>query len=96
VPPPADARPPSLRGLSVAGNHRAAVISFRLDEAATVTVAARRRGARRVVRRTRALRAGRASIRLALAPGRHAVTVGARDAAGNRSATLRRGVRVRR
>jgi plastocyanin len=96
VPPPADVRAPSLRALTVSGKRRAAVIGFRLDEPATVTVSARRKGARRVVRRTRALAAGKGSIRLALAPGRHAVTVGARDAAGNRSATLRRSVRVRR
>jgi hypothetical protein len=85
-----------VSSLAVTGRKRAAALSFRLDERATVTVTAKRKGARKTVRATRSLNAGRASLRLALKPGRHAVTVTARDAAGNRSAVLRRTVRVKR
>jgi plastocyanin len=95
-PPAADTRAPGLSGLAVRGKRRAATLAFRLDEPATVTVTAKRKGARRTVRATRSLRAGRASIRVALKPGKHALTVSARDGAGNRSALLRRSVRVRR
>jgi hypothetical protein len=92
----ADTRAPAVRALTVKAKRRAARFSFQLDEAATVSVTAKRKGAKKTVRASRSLEAGRASMRLALKPGRHTVTVSARDAAGNRSATLRRSIQVRR
>ena len=97
-PPPlppvaADATPPALRSATVRVRSRTLRARFKLSEPAEVTLTAKRRG-RRAQHVTRRLGSGTARLTLRLRRGRYAVTVVAEDAAGNRSARVRRTVRV--
>jgi hypothetical protein len=90
----ADRTAPTVRRAAVTVRSGRLRASFRLSEAARVTVTARRRGARKAQKVTRRLGAGTARLSLRVRRGRYTITVVATDAAGNRSARLRRTVRV--
>ena len=87
------------------GKRRGATLRFRLNEKATVGVIIQRRKGKRwhktaAIRRSN-LKSGRRAVRISgrfrkrsLAPGRHRLLITATDAAGNRSKTIRRAVRV--
>ena len=94
--PRADRSAPRLRAVRATAQRRGARVALTLDEPATVTLTARRRGAAKAIRRSRRLPAGSGAIALRLAPGRYALAVVAEDAAGNRSGAVRRTLRVRR
>jgi hypothetical protein len=90
---PADRRAPKLSRLRIVNRARGPLLTGRIDEPARVTVTVRRRGARRALKtvtvRIRRAGAVRVALPKRLKRGRHAVTVRARDAAGNRSRLAR-------
>ena len=96
----ADAVDPSVRGVRLTALRRAVRVRFRLSEPATVTIAVRRRGARRVLKSARVqARAGTRSVTLRsrkLKQGRYTVAIRARDAFGNRSGLSTRQLLIRR
>jgi plastocyanin len=91
---------PAVGGVRLTARHRAVRVRFTLSEPATVTIAVRRRGARRVLKSTRVqARAGTRTVTLRsrkLKPGRYRIEIRARDAFGNRSATSRKTLAIRR
>jgi plastocyanin len=98
--PDADTVKPTLSGVSLKGRKRAAKLSFKLSEDATVTVQVRKRGSKKVLRAvTLQARAGTRSyvIRSSkLRKGRYTVTLVARDAMGNKSAAANAALRIRK
>jgi X-Pro dipeptidyl-peptidase len=106
VPPPATRLPPVLdtvpvafSGLSLSGRHGQVLATFRLGDAATVTVSVRRHGARRATKTVRkTYKKSKQRLRLratALKPGRYDVTITV-TASGHTTRTLHRTVTVRR
>ena len=95
-----DKTAPRLSRVRLKGLRRAARVSFRVSETATVTMRFKKRGARRVLRRARVqARAGKHTVRIRSAKfkrGRYTVDLRAQDAMGNRSSLKRSNLRVRR
>jgi hypothetical protein len=89
---------PVLAGLTVSGRGHQIVATFRLTTRASVTISAKRKGARKATKTVRGtLAAGRRSLRLrakALRPGRYQLTITVR-APGRGTVTLHRTVTVR-
>jgi cytoskeletal protein RodZ len=103
TPPPtpeADATKPALSGIKLRGTRRAARVTFTLSENATVTLQVRKRGKKKVVRAlTVQARAGKRSVVIRsskLRKGRYTVSLVARDAMGNKSATSTAALRIRK
>jgi Ca2+-binding RTX toxin-like protein len=102
---PAEPRPPVLSALTArVARHRRLVLRYRSDSAATAEIVIQRRVPaprrwKRVLARTRPVRAGSNTLRLRLPrrarrPGRYRVTLRARGAGGLRSDALRARFRV--
>jgi hypothetical protein len=103
TPPPtpeADAVTPTLDGVESHASQRTARVTFTLSEHATVTVRLHPRASRSVLRTVRVqARAGTRSVVLRgikLRKGRYTVTLAARDAMGNVSATSTSALRIRK
>lgn len=103
TPPPtpaADTVKPTLSGLKLKGAKRAAKVTFKLSENATVTVKVRKRGAKKVLRTMRLqARAGTRTVVVRSAKlrrGRYTVTLTARDAMGNTSVVSNAKLRIRK
>lgn len=98
--PRADRTAPTVSSLRLRGVTRGARVSFRLSEAASVTLSISKRGSRRVLRTVRLqARAGTRIVTVRssrLARGSYVVSIQARDAMGNRSPLSRASVRVSR
>jgi plastocyanin len=98
--PPADTTKPALSGIKLKGRKRAAKVTFKLSENATVTVQIRKRGAKKVLRAvTLQARAGTRTVVIRsskLRKGRYTVTLSARDAMGNKSAASSTALRIRK
>jgi plastocyanin len=103
TPPPtpaADAVKPTLSGVKLKAAKRAAKVTFKLSENATVTVKVRKRGAKKVLRTvTLQARAGTRTVVVRsakLRKGRYTVTLTARDAMGNMSTAASAPLRIRK
>ena len=98
--PAADTTKPALRGITLKGQKRAAKVTFKLSENATVTVQVRKRGAKKVLRTvTLQARAGTRTVIVRsakLRKGRYTVTLTARDAMGNKSTASNAALRIRK
>jgi plastocyanin len=98
--PAADAVKPTLSGVKLKPAKRAAKVTFKLSENATVTVKVRKRGAKKVLRSvTLQARAGTRTVVVRsskLRKGRYTVTLTARDAMGNTSAASNAALRIRK
>jgi hypothetical protein len=84
-----------VSGLKASVRGRKLTVKLRIDERAKVALSVKRDS--KTLRRSATKPAG--PVRLALKklkPGRHKLTVTAKDAAGNRSEPVRRSVRVKR
>jgi hypothetical protein len=98
--PAADTTKPALSGVKLKARKRAAKLTFKLSENATVTVQVRKRGSKKVLRTVSLqARAGTRSyvIRSSkLRKGRYTVRLVARDAMGNKSAASNAALRIRK
>ena len=98
--PEADTIKPALSGVKLKAAKRAAKVTFKLSENATVTVKIRKRGAKKVLRSvTLQARAGTRTVVVRspkLRKGRYTVTLTARDAMGNTSAAANAALRIRK
>lgn len=98
--PDADAVKPTLSAVKLKGAKRAAKVTFKLSENATVTLKVRKRGAKKVLRTvTLQARAGTRTVVVRsskLRKGRYTVTLTARDALGNTSAAATAALRIRK
>ena len=98
--PEADTIKPALSGVKLKAAKRAAKVTFKLSENATVTVKIRKRGAKKVLRSmTLQARAGTRTVVVRspkLRKGRYTVTLTARDAMGNMSAAANAALRIRK
>jgi plastocyanin len=98
--PDADAVKPTLSSVKLKAAKRAAKVTFKLSENATVTVKVRKRGAKKVLRTmTLQARAGTRTVVVRsakLRKGRYTVTLTARDAMGNTSAAANAALRIRK
>jgi plastocyanin len=96
----ADTVDPAVRRVRLTALRRAIRVRFTLSEPATVTVAVKRRGARKVLKSARLqARAGARTVTLRsrkLRKGRYTVEIAARDAFGNRSRVTRKQLSVPR
>jgi len=98
--PAADTTKPTLSSVKLLAQHRAARVTFKLSENATVTLQVRKRGAKKVLRTVSLqARAGTRTVVVRsskLRKGRYTVTLSARDAMGNRSAAMNAALRIRK
>jgi plastocyanin len=98
--PAADTTKPALSGIKLRAKRRAARVTFKLSENATVTVQVRKRGAKKVLRAmTLQARAGTRTVVVRsskLRKGRYTFTLTARDAMGNKSAASSAALRIRK
>jgi plastocyanin len=98
--PDADTTKPTLSGIKLRAQRRAARVTFKLSENATVTVQVRKRGAKKALRTVSLqARAGTRSVVIRsskLRKGRYTVTLTARDALGNTSTASSAALRIRR
>jgi plastocyanin len=98
--PAADSVKPTLSGVKLKAAKRAAKVTFKLSENATITVKVRKRGAKKVLRSvTLQARAGTRTVVVRsskLRKGRYTVTLTARDAMGNTSAASNAALRIRK
>ena len=98
--PATDTVKPALSGVKLKGQKRAAKVTFKLSENATVTLQVRKRGARKVLRTvTLQAKAGTRTVVVRsskLRKGRYTVTLSARDAMGNKSAATNAALRIRK
>lgn len=103
TPPPspeADATKPALSRIKLRGQRRAVRVTFTLSEPATVTLQVRKRGKKKVVRALSVqARAGTRTVVIRgskLRKGRYTVSLTARDAMSNLSATSTSALRIRK
>jgi plastocyanin len=98
--PQADTTKPTLSRIKLKGAKRAAKVTFKLSENATVTFQIRKRGSKRVLR-TVSVRANAGTRKVTLRSsklrkGRYTVTLVARDSMGNKSAASSKSLRIRK
>ncbi len=99
--PAADTVKPTLSGIKLKPRKRAAKVTFKLSENATVTLQIRKRGAKKVLRTVRLqARAGTRTVVVRskkLRKGRrYTITLTARDAMGNKSSASSAALRMRK
>jgi plastocyanin len=98
TPAPVDRTRPTVTALKLSAVRHGAKVRFKLSEAATVTIKGTR-GSKTLKTATVRAKAGTRTVTLRaskITPGRLTVEVQARDEAGNRSASARRALTIRR
>jgi len=98
-PSPPDRTAPAVSAVDVKARKRGARVRFSVSEPSTVTLQVLRRGSTRVLKTVRVQARGTRSVTLTsrkLKKGRYTVRILARDALGNTSALMNRGLRIKR